>query len=89
MFDEGVTDDVLVVKLDDPDTFDRSETLNRVSETGVLGRREVNLRQVARDNHLASYTQTGEEHLELRHGRVLRLVQNNNGVTQRATAHKS
>src|SRR5262249_42526780 len=48
---------------------------------------EVCLFQVSTDNQLAVFTDPGEEHFHLTTGHVLRLVNDYEGVVERATAH--
>lgn len=50
--------------------------------------RQVDLRYVARDYHLGVHAQTREEHLYLVVGGVLRLVEHDDGIVERAAAHE-
>ena len=57
-------------------------------ETAFLRFRQVYLCHVARDNHLRIPSHTCQEHADLGGCGILRLVQNDYGVTQRAPTHK-
>ena len=80
---------IAVVQLDDLDALDVLEDIHRLQQAALLVMRQVHLRQVARDDELGVATHTGEEHLELSRGGVLRLVKDDEGVVQRAAAHES
>ena len=56
-------------------------------QTRLLGIGQVDLGDVAGDNHLGIEAQTGEEHLHLLRRGVLCLIQNDEGVIQGAPAH--
>ena len=49
--------------------------------------RQVDLGDVARDHHLRAEAETGQEHLHLLGRGVLRLVEHDERVVQRAAAH--
>src|SRR5205814_3821786 len=85
---ELVAHDVLVAETDERDAVDRTEDVLHLDETGRLFSRQVDLRDVARDNDLRAEAETSEEHLHLLRARVLRLVQNDERVVQRAPAHE-
>ena len=57
-------------------------------ETRIFTTRQVDLRHVARHDEARVAPHTRKEHLELRDGRVLRFVQNHEGVVERAAAHE-
>ena len=80
--------DVFLVQLHETDAFYAFQNLQCLHQTGSLGRRQVNLRHVSRDNHLGVHSHAGEEHLDLLGGRVLRFIQNDDGIVQCASAHK-
>ena len=50
--------------------------------------RQVDLRDVSGDDHLRAEAEAGQEHLHLLRRRVLRLVEDDEGVVQRAPAHE-
>ena len=49
---------------------------------------KVDLRDVSRDDRLGAEAEAGQEHLHLLGGRVLRLVEDDEGVVQRAAPHE-
>ena len=74
MLYEVVANNIFLCKLDHSNATNILQPLNRIFESRLLAGREVNLRKVARDNHLAMYTQTRKEHFELRRSGILRLI---------------
>ena len=64
------------------------EQAHRLLEARPLARRQVDLARIARDHHLGAFADAGQEHLHLHAGRVLRLVEDDEGVRQRAPAHE-
>ena len=64
--------------LEDPDSLDK---------TGLLALGQVDLRDVARHHHFGIESQARQEHLHLFRRRVLRLVENDEAVVERAAAH--
>ena len=67
---ELVAYDVLLVELHAADAFDISQHSHRLDEARSGGRRQVDLRDVARDDHLRVHAQAGQEHLDLVRRRV-------------------
>ena len=59
-----------------------------MDESGGGLRRQIDLGHVARDDHLGIDAEAGEEHFDLMLGGVLRLVEDDDGVAQRAAAHE-
>ena len=49
--------------------------------------RQINLRDVPRNHRLGIAAKAGEKHLHLLHGGVLRLVEDDKGIVERAAAH--
>lgn len=70
------------------DALDVLEDLFRIGQAGMHAARRVDLGAVAGDDHARALAQTGQEHLHLHGGGVLRLVQNHEGIRQRAAAHE-
>src|SRR5215204_3865018 len=85
---ELVTDDVLMREADERDTVERAEDVLHLDEAGGLLAREVDLRDVARDDDLGAEAEAGQEHLHLLGARVLGLVEDDEGVVQRAPTHE-
>ena len=88
MLDQPVADNVPVVESDDPDAVDAAQHVDHGYETRIFTTRQVDLRHVARHDEARVAPHTRKEHLELRDGRVLRFVQNHEGVVERAAAHE-
>ena len=59
-----------------------------VGQTGALAAREVVLGRIAGDHDLGAEAEAREEHLHLLGRRVLRLVEDDERVVQRASAHE-
>src|ERR671923_793056 len=85
---ELVPHDVLVPEADEGDAVDRAEDVLHVDEPGRLLPRQVDLGVVAGDDDLRPEAEAGEEHLHLLGTRVLRLVEDDERVVERATAHE-
>jgi hypothetical protein len=59
----------------------------RLDQAALLAALQVDLRDVAGDHRLGADADAGQEHLHLLRRRVLRLVEDDEGVVQRAPAH--
>ena len=44
--------------------------------------------RVSANDHAAVHAKTGQEHLHLRSSGILRLIENDEGISQRASAHE-
>jgi hypothetical protein len=86
--DDAVADDVALVEPDELDAVDAVQDAVRFLEARDLSLREVDLRDVARDDGLAPEAHARQEHLHLLGRRVLRLVEDHERVVQRAAAHE-
>ncbi len=64
-----------------------SQYSQTILEPAFLTARQIDLRDVARDDHLAVEAESGEEHLHLLLGGVLSLVENDEAVVKRSSAH--
>ena len=80
--------DVLLSQLHHSDTFHTVQNLERLFQSASLFAWQVNLCQVAGDNHLGVHAHTGEEHANLLGGSVLCLVEDDYGIAECASAHK-
>ena len=85
---EPVADDVVAAEADEADVVDRREDLADDDEAGPLVGRQVDLGDVAGDDHLRAEAEPGQEHLHLLGARVLGLVEDHEGVIQGAAAHE-
>src|SRR4051812_20246370 len=83
-----VAHDVLVAEVDHADAVHAAQDLADLDESRALVAREVDLRDVAVDDHLGAEPEAGQEHLHLLGRRVLRLVEDDEGVVERAAAHE-
>ena len=70
------------------DAGDAVQKRDGLLETRRHAEGQIDLARVAGDRHLRVLAKPGQEHLHLHAGRVLRLVQNDVGVGQRAPAHE-
>src|SRR5579859_2744638 len=68
--------------------LDAVEQLGRFGKPRGLAIRQVDLGGIAGDDHAAVLAQPGQEHLHLHRGGVLRLVQDDGGIGERAAAHE-
>jgi hypothetical protein len=82
-----MADDVGLREVLEADSVYPAKDALDLDEPRLLARREIDLRLVASDHGLGVNTEAGEEHLHLRAGGVLRLVQDHECVGQRAAAH--
>src|SRR5436190_20340770 len=85
---ELVADDVLVAELDERNAVDRGEDLAHLDQPGCLLPRQVDLRHVAGHDHLRAEAEPGQKHLHLLGRGVLRLVEDDEAVVERAPAHE-
>ena len=77
-----------VRELEERDPLDRPEDVPDGEQSRRLLRRQVDLRHVAGDHHLRAEAEPRQKHLHLLGARVLRLVEDDEGVVQRAAAHE-
>src|SRR4051794_40760888 len=85
---ELVPDDVLVREADERDAVDGAEDVLHLDQAGRLLPRQVDLRHVARDDDLGAEAEPRQEHLHLLRARVLRLVEDDEGVVKRSSPHE-
>ena len=85
---ELVADDVLAAEVDEGDVLDLVEDVADDDQPGALVGRQVDLGDVAGDDHPRVEAEPGEEHLHLLGAGVLRLVEDHEGVVERAAAHE-
>src|SRR5262249_9986583 len=85
---ERVAHDVLLVEVDERDALDLADDLQRLDEARGASGRQVDLRHVARDDRLGAEAEAREEQLHLLRRGVLRLVEDDEGVVERAAAHE-
>src|SRR5437867_111138 len=85
--DERMTDHVTAGKLDDGNAVHVPEGVMGLDHPGMFVRWKVDLRFIARHDRFRTVAEAGEEHEHLFGGRVLRFVQDDERVVQRASAH--
>ena len=80
--------DVGLIEVDEADTLQSVELVERVLQTRGHATGKVDLREVPRDDHLRAHAEACEEHLHLLWRSILRFVEDDDGITQRATTHE-
>src|SRR5215211_7721851 len=85
---EFVTDDVLSGEHDLSDAFHIGQKPQRLVQAGHLAGRQIDLARIAGHDHAAVLSQPGQEHLHLHRRGVLRLVEDDRGIGEGATAHE-
>src|SRR5215212_545704 len=88
LLDEAMAHHVLVVEVNERDALDLRDNLERLDEPRRARARQVDLRDVAGDDRLRAKPEARQEHLHLLAGGVLRLVENDEGIVERAAAHE-
>src|SRR5208282_2414320 len=85
--DERMPDHVALAELNDRNAFDVFQNTMSFQQAGMFVRRQINLRLVAGDDRFRAVAEAGEKHQHLLGRRVLRLVEDDESVVQRAPAH--
>ena len=85
--DERVTDDIPVAEEMEGDAGSSFQGPRRLNKAARLVLRKIDLGAVPGDDALRSDPDTGEEHEHLLGGGVLRLVEDDEGLVERAPAH--
>ena len=86
--DEVVTHHVRLVHRDELDSFDSLQDPLGLHKAGVLVAGQVDLGYIASNEELGVLSHAGEKHLKLGLGGILRLVQDDVGIVERAAAHE-
>src|SRR3954451_13598946 len=71
------------------DAFDIAEQPHGLGKTRGLAAWQIGLARIAGHDHAAVLAKAREKHLHLHRSRILRLVENDDGVCQRSSAHES
>ena len=87
LLDERMAHDVGAGEVPERDAAHAVEDARGLDEAALLPAREVDLRDVAGDHGLGAEADAGEEHLHLLGRRVLRFVEDDERVVERAAAH--
>src|SRR5437879_318045 len=80
---EPVANDVALAEAHELDPGDVAQNVLRLFETGKLAGRQIDLRHVAGNDRLRPVSEARQKHLHLLRRRVLRLVEDDEGVVQR------
>src|SRR5580704_10209232 len=83
-----VAHDIFFCEVGDADLVDFAADFQRLNQPGFLARRQVDLRDVTGDDGLGIKAQAREKHLHLFTGGILRFVENDERVVERAAAHE-
>src|SRR5579859_541803 len=86
--DEVVANDVFFAELGAADAFDFAANFERFDEAAAFAGRQIDLRGVAGDDGFGVETEARQKHFHLFAGGVLRFVENDEGVVERAAAHE-
>ncbi len=81
--------DILVIKINEPDPGHILERLERFEQTGPLIKRQIDLGAVAGHDTLRTRADPGQEHEHLLGRSVLGFIQDDKGVAQGAAPHIS
>ena len=79
--------DILLTEIMDGDVVNSLQDADGRGKAGALAVGQVGLREVTRHHHLGAKAQAGEEHFDLLGRGVLRLVEDDEGIIQGASAH--
>ena len=85
--DQGVTHDIPVGKITHGDAGHGLEGLQGLDQAGAFIRRKIDLGDVPGDDALGIHADACEQHEHLLGGSILRLIENDKGIVQGATAH--
>src|SRR5512144_2352520 len=86
--DQLAADHVAAGEGDMGDIVDAFENGDGFEQPRILAGRQIDLRRIAGDDHLAALAEPREEHLHLHRRGVLCLIENDHGVRERAAAHE-
>src|SRR5215813_7364467 len=84
-----MVNNISFAEVDKRDAFDTRKDVPRHYQPGHLSKRQVNLRNVSRNDRLAAETDSREEHFHLLRSRVLCLIENDERIVQCSPTHKS
>src|SRR5262249_45742468 len=86
--DQLMADDVAFIELDERYSFDAAHNTLRFDQARLASGWQVNLRHITRDHGLRSEADARQKHRHLFRGRVLRLVEYDERIRERAPAHE-
>ena len=82
-----MADNILLRKIALCNAIHVLENMQRIHKAAAGTVRQIDLGHIAGHNHLGTYTHTGQKHLHLLRCGILRLIQDDKGIIQRAAAH--
>src|SRR5512132_4691549 len=85
---ERVADDIGLGEMNEGDAGDALQYLDCVSQARAGSLRQIDLAQVAGDDHAGVFAQSRKKHLHLHGRRILCFVENDESIRQRAPAHE-
>src|SRR5881296_2946181 len=83
-----MTNDVFLIEINERNSLDTRNDISRFDQPRHFSDREVNLRNVARDDSLAAISDACEKHLHLLSRGVLSFIENDKCIVQGSSAHK-
>src|SRR6185437_8149543 len=83
-----VADNVALVEVNDGDAFDLADDFDGFDEAGTALAGQIDLRDVAGDDRLGIKTEARKEHFHLFAGGILRFVEDDERIVERAAAHE-
>ena len=87
---QSVADDIRLRELNDRNASDVLQPGGKAASgkgRRAYGRRQVDLRRIARNYNFGALAHPRQKHLHLRHGRILAFVQNDERFVERPAAH--
>src|SRR3546814_28814 len=85
---DGVTHDVGCAEANSGNTVYAFQLRHGVCQPRCAGHGKIDLPGIAADHHPAVFAKTGQEHLHLRGGRVLRFIQDDECIGKSEAAHE-
>jgi hypothetical protein len=85
--DQRMADHIAALEERETDAIHAVQHFDRMAQPGLVLARQIDLGHVAGDHRRGAEADARQEHLHLLDGGVLRLVQDHEGVVQRAPAH--
>src|SRR5207237_1934236 len=86
--DERMAHDVALVEVEELDAFDVLQDVARLAQSRLFPFGQIDLCHVSRDDRFRAEAEPREEHFHLLGSRILRFVEDDERVVQRATAHE-
>ena len=86
--DEVVADDIFFAELGAADAFDPAADFKSFNEAAAFAGRQINLRDVAGDDSFGVEAEARQKHFHLFTGGVLRFVEDDERIVERAAAHE-